>query len=39
MSIAGLRFGHSAFKVANVKRSLRWYADVFGATKIYQAEA
>jgi len=39
MSIAGVRFGHVAFKVADVERSLRWYADALGATKIYHAEA
>ena len=38
MSIAGLRFGHVAFKVADTERSVRWYADVFGAKKIYHAE-
>jgi lactoylglutathione lyase len=39
MSIAGLRFGHVAFKVSDVERSLRWYGDAFGAKKIYHAEA
>jgi lactoylglutathione lyase len=39
MSIAGLRFGHVAFKVADTERSVRWYADAFGAKKIYHAEA
>ena len=39
MSIAGLRFGHVAFKVADAERSVRWYADAFGAKKIYHAEA
>jgi lactoylglutathione lyase len=39
MSINGLRFGHVAFKVANVERSVRWYGDAFGARKIYHAEA
>ena len=39
MSISGLRFGHVAFKVSDVERSLRWYADAFGAKKIYHAEA
>jgi catechol 2,3-dioxygenase-like lactoylglutathione lyase family enzyme len=38
MSIAGLRFGHVAFKVADTERSVRWYADALGAKKIYQAE-
>lgn len=39
MSIAGLRFGHVAFKVADVERSVRWYGAAFGAKKIYHAEA
>jgi catechol 2,3-dioxygenase-like lactoylglutathione lyase family enzyme len=39
MTIAGLRFGHVAFKVADAERSARWYADAFGAKKIYHAEA
>lgn len=39
MSIAGLRFGHVAFKVADVERSVRWYGEAFGAKKIYHAEA
>jgi catechol 2,3-dioxygenase-like lactoylglutathione lyase family enzyme len=38
MSIAGLRFGHVAFRVADTERSVRWYADVLGAKKIYHAE-
>ena len=39
MSIAGLRFAHVAFKVADAERSVRWYADAFGAKKIYHVEA
>ena len=39
MGIAGVRFGHVAFKVADTERSVRWYADAFGAKKIYHAEA
>lgn len=39
MAIAGLRFGHVAFKVADAERSERWYADAFGAKKIYHVEA
>lgn len=39
MSIAGLRFGHVAFKVADVERSVRWYGEAFGAKKIYHAPA
>jgi lactoylglutathione lyase len=38
MSIAGLRFGHVAFSVADAERSVRWYADALGAKKIYHAE-
>ena len=39
MTIAGVRFGHVAFKVADAERSVRWYGDAFGAKKIYHAEA
>ena len=39
MSIDGLRFGHVAFKVADVEKSLRWYGDAFGAKKIYHTPA
>ena len=39
MSIDGLRFGHVAFRVSDVERSVRWYSDAFGATKIYHAQA
>jgi catechol 2,3-dioxygenase-like lactoylglutathione lyase family enzyme len=39
MPIAGLRFGHVAFKVADAERSVRWYGEAFGAKKIYHAEA
>jgi len=39
MPINGVRFGHVAFKVADTERSVRWYADAFGARKIYHAEA
>jgi catechol 2,3-dioxygenase-like lactoylglutathione lyase family enzyme len=31
MAIAGLRFGHVAFKVSDLERSIRWYRDAFGA--------
>jgi catechol 2,3-dioxygenase-like lactoylglutathione lyase family enzyme len=31
MSIDGLKFGHVAFKVADVERSVRWYGEAFGA--------
>lgn len=39
MSIDGLRFGHVAFRVSDVERSLRWYGDAFGAKKIYHVQA
>jgi len=39
MSIDGLRFGHVAFRVSDVERSVRWYGDAFGAKKIYHAQA
>src|ERR1043166_7234911 len=39
MSIVGLRFGHVAFKVSDVERSVRWYRDAFGAEKVYHAKA
>ena len=39
MAITGIRFGHVAFKVSDTDRSVRWYADAFGARKIYHAEA
>jgi lactoylglutathione lyase len=39
MSIAGVRFGHVAFKVSDAERSVRWYADALGAKKIYHVEA
>lgn len=39
MGIAGVRFGHVAFKVSDAPRSVRWYHDAFGARKIYHCEA
>jgi catechol 2,3-dioxygenase-like lactoylglutathione lyase family enzyme len=39
MPIEGLRFGHVAFKVADVERSVHWYADALGAKKVYHAQA
>jgi len=39
MSIDGLKFGHVAFKVADVDRSVRWYGEAFGAKKVYHAPA
>ncbi len=39
MSIDGLRFGHVAFKVSDVEKSIRWYGDTFGAKVIYRIAA
>jgi len=39
MSIDGLRFGHVAFRVSDVERSVRWYGEALGAKKIYHAQA
>jgi lactoylglutathione lyase len=39
MSIDGLKFGHVAFKVADVDRSVCWYGEAFGAKKVYHAPA
>ena len=36
MAINGVRFGHVAFKVSDVEKSIRWYGDAFGATVIYR---
>lgn len=38
MAIAGVRFGHVAFRVADVERSVKWYGDAFGARKVFHAE-
>lgn len=38
MAITGVRFGHVAFKVSDVERSIRWYRDAFGARKVYHAK-
>jgi len=37
MTISGIRFGHVAFRTADVERSVRWYADAFGAQKVFHA--
>ena len=39
MPIDGLRFGHVAFCISDVERSVRWYGEAFGAKKIYHAQA
>ena len=38
MTISGVRFGHVAFRVADVERSVKWYADAFGARKVFHGE-
>lgn len=38
MAIKGVRFGHVAFRVADVERAVKWYADAFGARKVYHGE-
>ena len=38
MAMAGVRFGHVAFKVSDVERSVRWYGDAFGAKKVFHAK-
>ena len=35
MTISGVRFGHVAFRVADVERCVKWYADAFGARKVF----
>jgi lactoylglutathione lyase len=38
MTISGVRFGHVAFRVANVERCVKWYAEAFGALKVFHGE-
>ena len=38
MTISGVRFGHVAFRVADVERCMNWYADAFGARKVFHGE-
>ena len=38
MAISGVRFGHVAFRVADVDRAVKWYADAFGARKVFHGE-
>src|SRR5437868_4725791 len=35
--IAGLRYGHVAFRVRDVDASLDWYARAFGARELFRA--
>ena len=37
MAISGVRFGHVAFRVADVERAVRWYGDAFGARRVFHA--
>jgi lactoylglutathione lyase len=37
MTIPQLRFGHVAFRVSNVERSVQWYKDAFGADRVFHA--
>ena len=38
MTLAGLRFGHVAFRVTDIDQSLRWYRDAFGAEVVAHVE-
>ena len=38
MTISGVRFGHVAFRVADVERCVTWYADAFGARIVFHGE-
>ena len=37
MTIPALRFGHVAFRVSDVERSVRWYDDALGARRVFHA--
>jgi len=37
MPSSGVRFGHVALRTADVERIVRWYADAFGAKKVFHA--
>jgi lactoylglutathione lyase len=37
MAIAGVRFGHVAFRVADLEASIRWYGEAFGAREAFRA--
>ena len=39
MNMGKLRFGHVAFRVSDVQRSVAWYQKAFNARKIYHAAA
>lgn len=37
MDMTGVRFGHVAFRVADLERSIRWYEEAFGAREAFRA--
>src|SRR5262249_15120109 len=37
MGIEGVRFGHIAFRVADLEASIRWYGEAFGAREAFRA--
>ncbi|MGH2353791.1 MAG: VOC family protein [Chloroflexota bacterium] len=37
MAISGVRFGHVAFRVADLEKSIRWYDAAFGAREAFRA--
>jgi lactoylglutathione lyase len=39
MTLKGLRFGHVAFRVTDIERSLGWYREAFGAEVVAHVEA
>ena len=38
MAIKGVRFGHVAFRVADVEAAVKWYAEAFGARRVFHGE-
>ena len=37
MALTGVRFGHVAFRVADLERTIRWYEAAFGAREAFRA--